>query len=334
MRKFILIICGLVLWVTGSAAGKNELKFREDGTFKIVQFTDTHLCAYNETVLGEAEKTFARITGMIRNEKPDLLVFTGDVVTSQPAVVMWNRLMDTLKVYNVPFAIMFGNHDPEMELSRAEMSKIITSSPLSLNKLDKSDELADIEIPIIASEGRKPAAMLYCMDSHDYSKIEGIGGYGWFERDQVNWLYESCMEATEKAGAPLPSLAFFHIPLPEFSAAWNNKDNNERVGVRKEGECHGKINAGMFSAMIESGSIIGVFCGHDHDNDYVISEHGIALAYGRYSGDKTVYNHLKHGVRVIELLEGRREFRTWIREDDGTIADPILFKDSKIKNCL
>ncbi len=313
------------------SAGKGkDLKFNENGTFKIVQFTDTHLCAHNETVLGEAEKTFARITGLIRAENPDLLVFTGDVVTSQPAGVMWNRLMDTLDVYNVPFAVMFGNHDPELELSKAQMSEIITSSPLSINELNKAKELADIDIPIMSSNGKEPAAMLYCMDSHDYSKIEGIKGYGWFERGQVEWLYESCMDASKKAGKPLPALAFFHIPFPEFSLAWSNQENS-RAGVRQEAECHGKVNAGMFAAMVESGSVIGVFCGHDHNNDYVVAEHGIALGYGRYSGDKTVYNDLKHGVRVIELKEGKRAFNTWIREDDGNLVDRILFTDGKIK---
>ncbi len=321
-----MLLCSMSLY----AGKKHDLKFNENGTFKIVQFTDTHLCASSERRLGEAEKTFARIRGLITNENPDLVVFTGDVVTSKPAGIMWNRLMDTLEVYNVPFVVMFGNHDPELDLSRAEMSKIITSSPLSLNELNKADELADMQITVLSSGGDKAAAMLYCMDSHDYSKIEGIGGYDWFRREQVDWIYDSCMKVTKKAGKSLPSLAFFHIPFPEFGIAWNNQEN-VRVGVRNEVECAGKINQGMFAAMVESGNIMGVFCGHDHDNDYVVAEHGIALAYGRYSGDKTVYNNLKHGVRVIELKEGSREFRTWIREDDGVIAYPVLFKDGKIE---
>ncbi len=329
MKRVFFIVLSLLCGLGLAAGNKQELKFSQDGRFKIVQFTDTHLCASSEHRLGEAEKTFARITGMIKAEKPDLLVFTGDVVTDEPAKVMWDRLVDTLNMYNVPFAVMFGNHDPEPELSKAEMSEIITSSPLNVNKLNKAGELADIGIPVMDSDGKKPASVLYCMDSHDYSKIEGIEGYGWFERGQVDWLYESCMEAAAKAGAPLPSLAFFHIPLPEFAQAWSNPQNT-RKGRKAENECHGKINQGMFAAMVESGSIMGVFCGHDHDNDYVVAEHGIALGYGRYTGDRTVYNNLRHGVRVIVLKEGVREFESWIREDDGYIADSFLFKDGKI----
>ncbi len=320
-----VFFCGLSL----SAGTKKELKFNEDGTFRIVQFTDTHLCANSEKNLGEAEKTFGRISGLLRNENPDFVVFTGDVVTRKPAKVMWERLMDTLNRYNVPFAVVFGNHDAEQELTKAEMSRIITSSPANVNTLDRDGELADIGITILDSKGGKPAAVMYFMDSNDYSKIEGIDGYGWFSREQVDWLYESCMKTTKKSGAPLPSVAFFHIPLPEFVTAWNNPENS-RKGRRAENECPGEVNAGMMAAMVESGSVMGVFCGHDHDNDYVVAENGIALAYGRFSGNQTTYNNLRHGARILVLKEGLREFESWVKEDDGRIADPFLFKDGKI----
>ena len=92
----------------------------------------------------------------------------------------------------------------------------------------------------------------------------------------------------------------------------------------------------MFAAMLESGSMMGVFCGHDHDSDYIVPHYGIALAYGRYSGDDTVYNHLAHGTRVIlfdeaELKAGERTFRTWIHEDDGRIQHKVKFKDGKLE---
>ena len=57
----------------------------------------------------------------------------------------------------------------------------------------------------------------------------------------------------------------------------------------------------MFAAMVESRSIVGTFTGHDHDIDYLVAEQGIALGYGRFSGDNTTYNNLRPGVRVIVL---------------------------------
>ena len=55
------------------------------------------------------------------------------------------------------------------------------------------------------------------------------------------------------------------------------------------------------------GDVFGVFCGHDHDNDFVTQYAGVMLGYGRYSGGKTVYNHL--GKTVQELSFYTRESR-------------------------
>ena len=48
----------------------------------------------------------------------------------------------------------------------------------------------------------------------------------------------------------------------------------------------------MFVNMLECGDIIGIFTGHDHDNDYAVAWQDVLLAYGRYTGGNTVYNHL------------------------------------------
>ena len=196
--------------------------------------------------------------------------------------------------------------------------------------LDATGELADVELPVVDSAARKPAAVLYCLDSHDYSTLPGIEGYGWFEQEQVAWLRGRCAARTsENGGTPLPALAFFHIALPEYVAAWRNPDNS-RIGRAAEEECPGVLNPGLFAAMAESRSVMGTFVGHDHDIDYLVAEQGIVLGYGRFSGDNTTYNNLRPGARVIVLSEGVRGFETWIREDDGRIVDHVRFEGGKI----
>lgn len=74
----------------------------------------------------------------------------------------------------------------------------------------------------------------------------------------------------------------------------------------------------------------GIFVGHDHDDDYAVMWHGILLAYGRYTGGDTVYNNLPNGARVIELTEGKKGFRTWIRSQ-GRVEQEVLFPDSFLK---
>ena len=86
----------------------------------------------------------------------------------------------------------------------------------------------------------------------------------------------------------------------------------------------------MFAALVETGSVMATFAGHDHDIDYLVADRGICLGYGRFSGDDTTYNNLRPGVRLLVLTEGERGFETWIREDDGRKVDHARFADGRI----
>lgn len=88
-----------------------------------------------------------------------------------------------------------------------------------------------------------------------------------------------------------------------------------------EKACAPLLNTGMFAAMKEAGDVMGTFVGHDHDNDYSVMWHGILLAYGRFTGGNTEYNHLPNGARVILMKENVRTFTTWIRTKGGEIVD-------------
>lgn len=331
IRKFLSLVLTASLFIQVADAKEPVLKFNQDGEFKIAQFTDMHICQdKSEYCNAQLVKTMARLSRVANQEKPDLLVFTGDVVTGGDARKGWDRILDSLDKFQIPFCIMFGNHDPE-RLPRSEMAARIVKSPYCLNKLNKAGELADIEIEVLASQSKEAACLLYCMDSHDYSTVEGVKGYGWFTPQQVEWLRESCQKrAAANKGVPMNSLAFFHICLQEYVSAWDNPKKNS-VGKAAEDECPGALNSGMFAAMVETGSVMGVFVGHDHDNDYVVAEKGIALGYGRFSGDDTTYNNFRPGSRLIVLEEGQRAFSSWILEDDGRKVHRMKFKDGVIK---
>lgn len=331
--KSIALLVALLI-SSFSVSAQKTLRFNEDGKFKILQFTDTHLGTGNgasEYRCLQAEKTLARISRVVKQEKPDFIVLTGDIVTGGDASATWSRILDSLASFKTPFCIVYGNHDPERKLTRKEMSRPIVSTPYSLNRLNSAEELADVELEVLASQGDQPALLLYCMDSHDYSTIKSVKGYGWFTTDQIEWLRNSCNARTESnGGMSVPSLAFFHICLQEYGQAWSNPKNS-RKGKRAEDECPGALNTGMFAAMVESGSVMGTFVGHDHDNDYVVAEKGIALGYGRFSGDDSTYNNLRPGARIIVVEEGQRCFESWILEDDGRIAHRMKFCDGKIE---
>lgn len=333
LKKITTVFFITALLTQAAAAQESVLRFNEEGKFKIVQFTDTHICKggnVSEYRNMQADKTLGRISRVVRGEKPDFIVLTGDVITGGDAAASWRMLLDSLSSFKIPFCVVFGNHDPETGVSRVDMSELIASAPYSVNALNKAKELADLELKVLPSQGNDIQLVLYCMDSHDYSTVETVRGYGWFTTDQIEWLRQSCLDMTESNGGnPVPSLAFFHICLPEYSQAWDNPSNS-KTGRRAEKECPGALNTGMFAAMVETGSVMGVFVGHDHDNDYVVAEKGVALGYGRFSGDDSTYNNLRSGARVIVLEEGNRGFESWILEDDGRVVDHMHFREGKI----
>jgi len=156
------------------------------------------------------------------------------------------------------------------------------------------------------------------MDSNSYSTLKpNVEGYGWFGFSQINWYIHESKEFTQRNNqVPLPALAFFHIPVPEYNNAWNSK-KTVVFGSKNEDVSCAELNSGIFTAMLECGDVMGIFVGHDHTNDYIGLCNNIALAYGRVTKKMRDPADPLAGGRVIVLKEGRREFDTWIREGGG-----------------
>lgn len=311
---FIFLLASLSLQLT---AQQTTLHFNKQGTFKIVQFTDLHYSVEKEAV---SEAALACITSVLDLEKPDLVVFTGDLVYSKPAKEGLNRILKPIVDRKLSFAVVWGNHDDEQDLSRDELQSFVEQIPGCLGK--KTDSIpgeSNFILTIQPYEGKKVSAILYFLDSHAYSALPQVKGYDWIKPKQIKWYTENSKRFTaDNDGKPLPALAFFHIPLPEYNQAASN-ENTHLLGYRFEKSCAPELNTGLFTAMLTAGDVMGIFVGHDHDNDYIADWKGIALGYGRFSGGNTEYNNLPegNGARVILLKENARDLTTWIRLRSG-----------------
>ncbi|MDA1193508.1 MAG: metallophosphoesterase family protein, partial [Candidatus Poribacteria bacterium] len=166
--------------------------------------------------------------------------------------------------------------------------------------------------------GDDSGATLYFIDSNAYSETN-IDGYGWIRRDQIEWYLDAAKKTRGDRPEPLPALAFFHIPIPEYDEVW---DHRVCYGHKYEPVCAPRINTGFFAAMHQAGDVLGTFVGHDHVNDYDGELHGIRLCYGRQIGVGTYGREgFPRGARVIELTEGERSFKSWLRLEDGSRVD-------------
>ncbi len=313
-----------------AAQEKPSLTFDENGNFKIAQFTDIHYGAEIE----EAKESVRLIEETLDAEKPQLAFYTGDIVTKRPILQGWDEIIAPAVERKIPWAVVFGNHDDENDVSRKEIMSHLMQKPYCYASYGPEDVkgIGNYVLEVRSRDDQAARYLIYCLDSNAYSPVKGIGKYGWFEFNQIRWYREQSAAYTTKNGdRPLPALAFFHIPLNEYNQlATTTISANPRlklIGARGENECPGGVNGGMFAAMLECGDVMGTFVGHDHVNDYIGVLHGIALAYGRFSGTKkTTYAIDPHGARIIELnAAGERSFKTHIRLRGGECRNSVEY---------
>lgn len=313
-----------------------KLKFREDGTFVIVQFSDVEFIDAEdldpETPLLDS-MTKATMERIIAIEQPDLVVFAGDLTASarsKDPLQSFRSAVAVAEENRVAWAAVFGNHDSEGSLPRKRMHEEQLLHEYCVAQPDPPGVSgAGNYVLTINDRAEKPAVSLFFLDSGDYSPIEAVGGYDWIRRDQIEWyVSESRQLAEQNGGAPLPALAFFHIPLPEYDEVWKTKVCE---GHCSEWISSPKVNSGLFAAMVEMGDVMGTFVGHDHSNDYCGTLHGIRLCYGRSTRYVSYVDGIRKdkfptGARVIRLKAGERQFETWIRQSDGLIAELPIHK--------
>ncbi len=315
--------------VSSTKSLKTNLSFNKNGKFKILQITDTHYIAGNP----KSKRALDNVNQMLDLEKPDLVIHTGDVIFGEPAEQSLREILTPISERKIPFAVALGNHDEEYDKTREEVAEIINSIPYNINNNAKGIYGAtNCTLTLNSSKSNKIEKVFYLFDSNRSSTIKDIGGYGYIHFDQIDW-YRKQSEAFTKmnGGKPIPSLAFFHIPLLEHKIAACDDETVLR-GTRGEKVCSPKVNSGLFVSMKEMGDVQAMFVGHDHNCDYAAYWNKMFFIYGRFSGCDTVYNDLKpNGARVIELTEGEEGFRSWIRLNGGEIIQNLQYPDDFIR---
>lgn len=320
---FSLLCCMLAAGITARAQ-KHDLRFNPDKKFKIVQFTDVHWVPGHPNS-EDAEKC---MNAVLEAEKPDFIMFTGDLVYGQPAAEALRRSLKPAVDRHIPFAVTWGNHDDEQDMTRQQLSDHIKNLPGNYTAQTPGlSGVTNFILPLKSSDGTATAFILYVFDSNSYYQLPHAKGYAGVQLDQVHWYIQQSKALTRaNGGKPYPAAAFFHIPFPEYNEAAQD-ENACLIGTRKERACSSSLNNGLFSAMLQCGDVMATFVGHDHINDYAVNWKNILLCYGRFTGGDTVYCNIPqgNGARVIELTEGQRSFKTWIRLRTGNVINQINY---------
>ena len=216
---------------------KAPLRFRADGTFRILHLTDVHLMdlemkdddpARTDPQRCEA-RTFEVLEKSVDLVQPDLAVLTGDVVNGYLRDLNYNylyriirKVTDVFARRNVPMAVTFGNHDSELNFHR-EIQTAMYMEYDGFYGTFNAEEMhgcGNCFLPIFSRDGSARKAFgLWLIDSGDYLRDADaniLEGYDYVHESQIAW-YEKTAAAlkAENGGVPLPSILFQHIPVQQ-----------------------------------------------------------------------------------------------------------------------
>ena len=153
-----------------------ELRFKEDGTFKILQLSDPHWDGAPERNARLEEI----ITKVVDKENPDFIMLTGDVVLNPNEVMsQWKDVINILESTSIPYSVVPGNHDPECA-DMDEVYDLLLQQPHFIGEKGPEEltGIGNFALEVKASDGSgKTQAVMYCFDSGNISSSREDYGY-------------------------------------------------------------------------------------------------------------------------------------------------------------
>lgn len=289
--------------------------------FKLLAFTDMHFDGMDAKAMDVTMDEFQKA---IERERPDLVVFTGDIVTAIFNKERAETLAAVMETYGIYWCTVLGNHEGEhpLSFSRENLIKLWADDVKYPHCLVESGPrevsgFGNYVVHLMASDGSINQSLIF-MDSGNYVTEEDVktlgvskGSYAYIKADQIDWYMEQITSLPEGNRSSL----FIHIPLCEYATGWDSvyheddktirdtEDCSYISGLQREPVCCAEYNSGLFEVMKALGSTKDVYCGHDHINDYSIQYQGIGLHYLQASGYATYGWNDVTGTKTDQLEE-------------------------------
>ncbi|CDZ97861.1 Predicted DNA repair exonuclease SIA1 [Phaffia rhodozyma] len=184
---------------------KPELRFHANGTFRIMQVADLHystgvgVCKDTEKTpcVGDVDSALL-LDSVLDAETPDMVIFSGDQLngqqTSWDSMSVLSKFAKPVIDRKIPWALVFGNHDDENDLSRKELMSAISRMPYSVSIAgDKDvDGVGNYLLKVYSHDPSKThLASIYMIDSGSYQKATSVfqktTGYDYIKQSQIDW---------------------------------------------------------------------------------------------------------------------------------------------------
>lgn len=332
-----------------AASSRTPLRFRDDGTFRILQIADVHM---GEPFPQQDVETFAGLELITTLETVDIAVLSGDQLTGlnidTNATAHWDKLTSLLDRRSIPHTAILGNHDaepynqpgnqslPGAKTSRTALMRHDAALPRSYSSLGPEELWPAASVYVVnvlppagtaassaAAADELPAVQLFHLDSGGGGMPEALAAA------QVAWFNATIAASRAKAQrrrgngtAAAPALVFVHIPVAEFAQAWTAQ--RHCFGDKQDDISPMLADHGLFAALDAAPEVRAVFIGHNHCNDFCCryGARNVSLCFGRHSGFGGYgCKGYRQGSRVIELsrdsASGAVSIRTHVRLVDG-----------------
>lgn len=306
------------------AASESEaLQFNNDGSFKIMQIAD---CQDDEK---PNWKMIAYLNAAIQQEQPDLIIFTGDNIRGAKCKDI-NDVRSAIDAIllpvmraQIPFAVVFGNHDNEGGVSNAAQLEIYQSYANCLAADTPGlTGTGNYNLPIYAHDSASVAFNLWLFDSGNDSDNSYFTGAQ--EDSRILWYrQQSELLQAENGGVAVPSMVFQHIIFPGIKERYFKYSAIPRVRIDRDIVLDTKdlppaVTAGQLDAFLECGDVLAAVFGHYHMTDSTAWFNDLCIVQSP-GASFSAYGHAEvRGVRVITLNE----------DDTGTFDTKVVkFKD-------
>ena len=288
--------------------------------FKILVTTDLHLCDDYELI----NKSLSMLAKHVEAERPDLILFTGDIVLTdhqQVDCVQFGRFMEKMGIY---WAYVFGNHEAraEKEYHKYFMLKNLISFPHCLSKFGDPSLFGygNFFINILSSPTSIQQSIVMLDSGRNTSPTHNAENgapaelkcYDFLKKDQIDWYRKNIISLESEYGK-FKSIMAMHIALCEYENVMQLDGNGKYVPTGKAEIFYGgmyesvgcsEFNSGMFDVIKELGSTQAVIVGHDHVNDFCSKYDGVYLVYAQCDGYNTYTMGTNFGWDEKDWMQG------------------------------
>lgn len=350
MKKLLsLILCFVIIFscvVYAGAEDKKELSFSSDGTFKILHITDPQ----DDQNLSYDMLNLLKLA--LEESKPDLVVFTGDIVedrrSADPGVdddgtregvcvknengeldydatlanikTATDGILSVINDAKIPFAIAQGNNDHGVGITNETWLEIYSKYEycITTDESNDSEGRIDYNVPIKGYNSDEIKFNIWMMDSGDDAVT----------KEQIEWYKsESSALAQANGGTPVPAFHFQHIQTDDIGNLF------ERCPIWKEGamfkgisvlRLNKKIAHGYYDEVYKPCKPTKQFKAWKEQGDVI----GAFFGHSHYDGFSGVYDGIELGFTYgCEFSkEGPYGFRVFtLYEDDINNYDNDLY---------